>query len=205
MTATDGPNAARLSWIPNTITWSRLLAGPVVLGALVMAAHATNNVWALLAAGVYLYGATTDWLDGAIARGLNATSAYGAALDPKVDKLFAGGALIGLVVTGVLGGVHLIAVAALIGRDVWVSRLRTRMAAAGRTLPSTALAKAKTAIELTALGVLVCTPAAAMLGLDFDTVGAMQVGLIGVWIAAALAVWTGWRYARATQAALGSA
>jgi cardiolipin synthase (CMP-forming) len=205
----DGENAARLSWIPNGITWARLLSGPVILASVVFSAHSENPLWPIMAAIVYFIGAATDWIDGSIARSLKATSAYGQALDPKADKMFGGGALIGLAIIGVLGGLNLIPVMVLIGRDLWISHLRGKLAAIGQSMPPSALAKAKTAVELTGLGFLVCTPGVGIMlkanGLagGFPDVTLMQVGLAMVWAAAVLSAVTGWQYTRHANSVLG--
>ena len=73
--------------IPNLITFSRIIA--CVLGAL---AFVVGNI--PLSAGLYIYGAISDFFDGLAARKLNAFSEFGRKLDALSDKLYAGSLLI---------------------------------------------------------------------------------------------------------------
>ena len=68
-------------WIPQTLTGLRLLAGPVVLWAL-LTDHAILAFWLVCIACI------TDWLDGACARRLGIESEFGRTFDPIADKVF---------------------------------------------------------------------------------------------------------------------
>ena len=70
--------------IPNLLTLSRIFI-------LLPLAFLLNAPWAFLA--VLVYGITTDFLDGKLARRLEAVSFSGSLLDPVADKLFSFGAL----------------------------------------------------------------------------------------------------------------
>jgi CDP-diacylglycerol---glycerol-3-phosphate 3-phosphatidyltransferase len=69
--------------IPNWITVSRLLAIPIILYYLPQTPPSSK--W--LSLGVFLLAASTDWLDGYLARKLNQITDLGKFLDPLVDKL----------------------------------------------------------------------------------------------------------------------
>lgn len=73
--------------IPNMITISRIIS--CVLGA---GAFVVGNI--PMAAGLYIYGAVSDYFDGLTARKLNAFSEFGRKLDALSDKLYAGSLLI---------------------------------------------------------------------------------------------------------------
>lgn len=79
--------------LPNWVTFSRLLALPVLLYYLQNPTAA--NRWLSLA--VFLVAAMTDWLDGYLARKLNAVTELGKFLDPLVDKLLVLAALLILI------------------------------------------------------------------------------------------------------------
>ena len=79
--------------LPNWVTFSRLLALPVLLYYLQNPTAA--NRWLSLA--VFLVAAMTDWLDGYLARKLNAVTELGKFLDPLVDKLLVLAALLALI------------------------------------------------------------------------------------------------------------
>jgi cardiolipin synthase len=78
-----------ISIIPNLISLSRLGAVPVVIWCIL----AGENV---LAFWVFLLAGLSDAVDGAIAKRLNATSQFGAWLDPLADKALLVGAYVAL-------------------------------------------------------------------------------------------------------------
>jgi CDP-diacylglycerol--glycerol-3-phosphate 3-phosphatidyltransferase len=78
---------------PNAITLARMLVVPVVVW-LILADFADHEFWAAVAYGV---AASTDSLDGFLARRRGWTSVGGVFLDPLADKLLVMGALIALV------------------------------------------------------------------------------------------------------------
>ncbi len=69
--------------LPNWVTLSRQLVLPVLLYCL--HTPTTANRWLSLV--IFLIAAMTDWLDGYLARKLNAVTELGKFLDPLVDKL----------------------------------------------------------------------------------------------------------------------
>lgn len=79
--------------IPNWITLSRLLGLPVILYGL----HQASNTWHWACLAIFLLAASTDWLDGYLARKLNQVSELGKFLDPLVDKLLILIPLLGLI------------------------------------------------------------------------------------------------------------
>ena len=78
--------------LPNSLTLLRIALIPAYVVFFWMPWHWTN----LVAAGIFLLAAITDWLDGYLARKLNQTSQFGAFLDPVADKLMVAAALIGM-------------------------------------------------------------------------------------------------------------
>lgn len=100
----------RVLTAPNVLTFSRLLAIPLVLALLI----AEQDV---AAAAVFVAAAVTDFLDGRLARrkGGAASSRLGAILDPVADRLMLSSAAVVLAARGLLPG---ILVAVLVGRDV---------------------------------------------------------------------------------------
>ena len=90
----------------------------------------------------------------------------------------------------------------IIGRDILVSGAREHAALEGKVMPPTNLAKWKTACEMLALAALIFwVIGKAYLPID-DAVlmvagTAKNIGLVLLWIAAALSVYTGSLYLRA--------
>ena len=186
--------------IPNLLTASRIVLGALVFfglaGARGVAPFPANPtpaaVTALITASflAFVVGASTDYLDGYLARKWSVVSPWGAMLDPIADKIAVGAAILGLALlipaTAVPGFVILF-------REMFVSGLREGGAAKGIAFPVTQLAKWKTAVQLVALSVGI---------LAVIQPGLVTPALVLLWIAAALTLWTGWGYAQAARKAL---
>jgi CDP-diacylglycerol--glycerol-3-phosphate 3-phosphatidyltransferase len=154
--------------------------------------------WAMTAALViFLIAASTDFLDGMVARARGEISALGAALDPLADKLLVAAALILLIRNGVIAGAGVFAALVIILREILVSGLREAVAQRGGALAVTGLAKWKTAAQLIAAGLLL---AAAPGGPFGEGLRPFASGLF--WIAAVLTFWTGAEYALKAAAIL---
>lgn len=69
--------------IPTIMTWTRIVAIPLIVGVFYLPIADTRNEIALV---MFVVFAATDWLDGYLARRLNQMSAFGAFLDPVADK-----------------------------------------------------------------------------------------------------------------------
>ena len=167
-----------LSWIPNAVTLLRIAAAPLV-GWLVWS-FLTNTelefkeVYAGLAFGIFSIAALTDWLDGFLARTLNATSDLGAKLDLWADK-----ALVFAVLIALLSTYPIIAIYGLIClsvRDIFVMRLRSNRPDVN--LKATFLAKSKTAIIMGAMALCML---AFSLAMNADRLGnAAQLELMNI-------------------------
>lgn len=209
-----------MKWtIPNTLTVLRLLAAP---GVAVMFLY-FHRPWAdWFALTLFIGAAITDWFDGYLARLWKQESKFGAMLDPIADKAMVVIAI--MVLTGYSGmNPWLILPATVIlFREVFVSGLREFLGAKAGLLKVTKLAKWKTTAQMVAIAVLFLgtgleylngvamqgmTPEqyadAVVQGLadpiracgkrDCASV-AGDVGLILMWIAAALTALTGLDY-----------
>ena len=141
-----------------------------------------------LAAVVFIIASITDWLDGYLARRLGLTSDFGAFLDPVADKLLVSGVLLllvsqhpGLLVPAVI----------IILREILVSALREWMSGKGKR-DSVAVAfsgKLKTTAQMASM--------AAMLLVDAESPDWLySAGLLGIYVAAALSLYSGWQYFR---------
>lgn len=75
-----------VTYIPNILTILRGLAGPWIVWLFYTGGNASSSI-ALIAFLSLLLASFSDFLDGAIARGLNAESRTGAILDPWADKI----------------------------------------------------------------------------------------------------------------------
>jgi cardiolipin synthase len=93
-TPSEGSSSAILT-VPNLLSLARIALIPLFVGLIVR--RGTEM------AGLLLFGfvATTDWIDGAIARRTGAVSELGKVLDPTADRLAIGAGLIAFAVRGV--------------------------------------------------------------------------------------------------------
>ena len=126
----------------NAITVIRLLAAPLMLLLIVD----LKISW--IAAVAWVAVASTDFLDGWVARRQGATTS-GAFLDPLADKVLVIGAL------GALAGVGLtswLPVVLIGGRELVISVYRSAVARRGISVPARPLAKLKTASQDAAVG-----------------------------------------------------
>jgi cardiolipin synthase len=181
------------SSLPNLLTLSRIAAIPLIVALVLLRWPAAD----LTACVVFTAAAVTDWLDGHLARRRRQTSELGRMLDPIADKLLVGAVLMLLAGLGRLSDIGLIAAVVIVLREILVSGLREFLAGLSQGLPVSRLAKWKTGVQMTALGMLVAGDASArLLGLGFLPVGLLGEALLT--LAAALTLVTGWDYLTAS-------
>ena len=177
--------------LPNLLTLSRIAAIPLV----VVFAFAGGGGGDLAACALFSAAAITDYFDGKIARERQQITAFGRMLDPIADKLLVGAALMLLAGLGRLTLLGLLPAIVILLREILVSGLREYLASLRVGMPVTRLAKWKTGFQMGSLGTLLAGDSgAAALGLGFVPVSAL--GEVGLWVAAALTLVTGWDYMR---------
>lgn len=86
----DGVDLTEIYTLANIITLARLFLVPVFF-ALLLKGGADGTVFA-----VFVVAASTDWLDGQIARRTHTVSVIGRAIDPVVDRLLIAAGVVGL-------------------------------------------------------------------------------------------------------------
>jgi CDP-diacylglycerol--glycerol-3-phosphate 3-phosphatidyltransferase len=201
--------------LPNILTSMRLVLALFMFVALAAAAGAVPYVsngleppqqfalerWAVIA---FVVAAVTDFFDGWLARKLDATSIWGAILDPIGDKVLVCGAVLGLLSLGPQPMVVLPA-GLILFREFTVSALREVGAGKGVKLPVTLLAKWKTTLQLTALALELVVASWGAFSLPETSAFRTQFewaahGLF--WIAALVTLVTGAQYWEQTRKAL---
>lgn len=195
-----------MTWtVPNILTILRLLAAPGV-PVMFLYFHRPWADWAALA--LFLLAAITDWFDGYLARAWKQESKFGAAMDPIADKAMV---VIALVVITGYSGMNpwlILPVTVILFREVFVSGLREFLGKDAATLKVTKIAKWKTTAQMVAIAVLFLGTGLGYLehgrppivgesrmpwsGSPADL--ATRLGLLLIWIAAALTAITGWDY-----------
>ena len=172
--------------LPNLLTYGRILAIPALVAILFW----PRDDWMRwLALAIYTLAAITDYLDGYIARAWSQQSAIGRMLDPIADKLLVCALLLMLVADGTIHGWTLWAAIVILCREILVSGLREFLADLKVSVPVSKVAKWKTTAQLFALGFLIAGPAG-----DKVLPGNTQLGIILLWAAAGLTIYTGWDY-----------
>lgn len=167
--------------IPTLMTWTRILAIPLIVG--VFYAPFAPESRNLIAALMFIVFAATDWLDGFLARRLNQTSSFGAFLDPVADKFLVCASLLVLVH---LQRADVFVALIIIGREIAISALREWMAQIGasKSVAVHMIGKVKTTVQMVAIPFLLFD------GVLFGVIDTRLWGQILIWAAAVLTVWS---------------
>ncbi len=163
--------------LPNTLTWLRILAIPLIVALFYM-----PYPWSHPAAGLmFTAAAITDSLDGYLARRMGQTSRLGAFLDPVADKLIVAVALI-LLVSRDPRPLLVLTACVIIGREIAISALREWMAELGQRtrVAVSPLGKYKTILQMVGLAVMLYRNP--LLGIEIYS--------LGLWLTVAAAVLT---------------
>ena len=170
--------------LPNIITIIRMMAS-LAVPIMIMSSDAELRLAAVI---IFASAALTDWLDGYLARQLNAVSTLGRMLDPVADKLLVAGSILALAAADDWGMLLFIPALAILLREVFISGLREFMASENFVIPVTLLAKFKTTFQLIGIGFAMATP------LTPPSWQIETITIILLWIAAIMTVITGWDY-----------
>lgn len=142
--------------LPNRITLSRLALSMVLFVFLVLGQNGTLSLvgtygwWAF---GLYVLTASTDWLDGMIARRTGQVTVLGRILDPFCDKVLTSGAFILLS----SGWPELLApwfTVVVVGREFFVSAIRNVVEARGIAFGAAAPGKLKMVLQAILIGAI---------------------------------------------------
>jgi CDP-diacylglycerol--glycerol-3-phosphate 3-phosphatidyltransferase len=177
---------------PNLLTLLRIGLIPVFVLVFYLQAPWARPV----AAVVFTVAAVTDWLDGHLARRWDQTSPLGTFLDPVADKLMVAVSLVFLVQVDPRP-VLALAAAVIIGREITVSALREWMAEIGARshVAVSGIGKVKTGAQMIAIILLI------LHGPLFG-VPIYNLGLVLLYVAAALTLWSMFLYLHAAWPSL---
>jgi CDP-diacylglycerol--glycerol-3-phosphate 3-phosphatidyltransferase len=132
---------------PNALTLVRIVLVPVMVAVLL-----ETGGGSLLAAAVFAVAASTDGLDGYLARSRRSVTKLGKVMDPIADKLLVVAALV------VLVGLDRLAAwvaVAIIARELAVSGLRLVAGRQGTVIAASGLGRFKTGSQVVAVLVLI--------------------------------------------------
>ena len=188
--------------LPNALTVLRIVLVPLFVIAFAIPGDAAR----LMAFGIFVIAGVSDWLDGFAARKLKAGSDFGRMLDPIADKVLVAVALMMLVAegtfftevksNGMLSLLKLVPAIIILSREILVSGLREFLAGTRVSMPVTAIAKFKTAVQMVAIGAMLLTPLAHRIVPGMPGATYEVIAFILLWVAAALTVYTGVIYFR---------
>lgn len=172
---------------PNLITIVRILLVPLVIWLILL--H-WDSIWGRVSALVlFVLAASTDGIDGAIARKRNVITNLGKLLDPIADKALLSGALVAL---SVLGEVNWWATSLILFRELGITLWRLAIANKN-VVAASGGGKLKTVIQIVAIS-LVIAPFE-FLGVFYDLLTEF-----GIWLSVAVTLVTGWQYLRSAYA-----
>ena len=173
--------------LPTWLTLLRIALLPVIVVVFYLEAS-----WARpLSCFIFIAAGITDWLDGYLARLWNVESRFGAFLDPVADKLMVACVLL-LIVEFDNSPWLTIPAIVIIGREITISALREWMAEMGKRGKVAVgwLGKVKTTAQITALSLLLYMH-------DFLGLPIYQIGLVALYIATVLTIWSMVSYMKA--------
>ena len=173
-----------MQWtLSNQLTAARVALIPLLIVAFYFMPNPWNHY---TTAFIFALAGFTDWLDGYIARHRNEVTAFGRFLDPVADKLLVATSLV-LLVEG--GYAPAILAVIIIGREITIGALREWLAEDSRIVHVSQMGKWKTAMQLAAIEAL-------FLHLEIMDFNFHQAGLVLLWLAAVLTLWSGYEYLR---------
>ena len=181
---------------PNLVTMGRVLLVPGVLYFI----DNFSPMRSFIALLLYLVAAGGDFVDGYLARTRGQVSMLGKFLDPLADKLIVTAILVFMVM---LGRIHAWLVVVLIARDLTINGLRSIAAAEGMVIAASDGGKIKTALQLVAIGMLLIHFRYPVLGLGIS-VDYHAVGLIILYLSAAVSIFSAIEYIRAFARTVGA-
>ena len=177
--------------IPNILTIGRIIIVPIF----VLSFYIPGVVGDLVPFFLFVIASFTDFLDGLIARLYKEESKLGELLDPIADKILVAAALVLLVMNGIIKNLEVIAAIIILTREILISGLREFLAKGKIKLPVSNLAKLKTVLQMVSIALLLSGETGNKI-INFQDYNAQTIGIIFLWLSAALTLFTGYEYMR---------
>ena len=177
--------------IPNLLTIGRIIIVPIF----VLSFYIPGIVGDLVPFFLFIIASFTDFLDGLIARLYKEESKLGELLDPIADKILVAAALVLLIMNGIIKNLEVIAAIIILTREILISGLREFLAKGEIKLPVSNLAKLKTVLQMVSIALLLSGETGNKI-IDFQDYNAQTIGIILLWLSAALTLFTGYDYMR---------
>ena len=177
--------------IPNYLTIGRIIIVPIF----VFTFYLPGFYGDVIPFALFIIASFTDFLDGLLARMFKEESKLGELLDPIADKIIVATALILLVMDGTIRNYEVIAAIIILTREILISGLREFLAKGKIKLPVSSLAKLKTVLQMVSIALLLSGDTGNKI-INFQDYNAQTIGIILLWLSAALTLFTGYEYMR---------
>jgi len=177
--------------IPNVLTIGRIILVPIFIFAF----YLPGSLGDWIPFCIFALASFTDFLDGLLARLYKEESKLGELLDPIADKIIIASALILLVMNNTINNYEVIAAIIILTREILISGLREFLARVQVAVPVTKLAKFKTFIQMLAIAILLTRESGNKM-FYFGDYNAHTLGIILLWLAAFLTIYTGYDYVK---------
>ena len=177
--------------IPNILTIGRIIIVPIF----VLTFFLPGFFGDLIPFFLFVLASFTDYLDGLLARIFKEESKLGELLDPIADKILVSTALLLLIMNGAIKNFEVIAAIISITREILISGLREFLAKGKIKLPVSSLAKLKTVLQMVSIALLLSGDTGNKI-INFQDYNAQTIGIILLWLSAALTLFTAYDYMR---------
>ena len=178
--------------IPNILTIGRIIIVPIF----VLSFYIPGVVGDLVPFFLFVLASFTDYLDGLLAWLYKEESKLGELLDPIADKILVAAALVLLVMNGIIKNYEVIAAIVILTREILISGLREFLAKRkGVSVPVSSLSKFKTFIQMLSIAMLLTGDTGNKI-INFQDYNAQTIGIVLLWLAAFLTLYTGYDYLR---------
>ncbi|UWI83286.1 CDP-diacylglycerol--glycerol-3-phosphate 3-phosphatidyltransferase [Wolbachia endosymbiont of Howardula sp.] len=166
--------------LPNLLTISRALAIPGIIISFSIDSKYAN----IITISIFMFACITDFFDGYLARIWKVQSKFGTLFDPTVDKLIVVSTIIMLIYKHKINGNTIVPSLIIICREILVSGLRELLIAQNISIPVSYSGKLKTFVQMIAVTSLIMS--------NYEIM--QYIGIICLWIAACITVWSGYQY-----------
>ncbi len=166
-----GTSSLRSSRVLAVGTGLRVAASPAVMALVLTHSYTVGAI-------VFVVAASTDWLDGRLARRWGVTTRLGAFLDTTADKLLVTTALIALV------AVHRCSpwvALVIVAREFAILGLRAAVESGGRRFETSMLGKWKATVQFVAIALAILRPDAVIAGAYLDQWAMVIAALVTAW------------------------
>tara|TARA_B100000427_G_scaffold152781_1_gene127293 strand:- start:331 stop:909 length:579 start_codon:yes stop_codon:yes gene_type:complete len=176
--------------IPNILTIGRIIIVPIF----VLSFFIPGVFGDLVPFFLFVIASFTDYLDGLLARLYKEESKLGELLDPIADKILVAAALVLLIMNGIIKNYEVIAAIVILTREILISGLREFLAKRSEnTVPVSSMSKFKTFIQMFSIALLLTGETGNKI-INFQDYNAQTIGIILLWVAAFLTLYTGYIY-----------